>query len=98
VPRNAPQIVKDTLRHFYMRYAGPSGMTEQDDMENWTAAQRGTSGTWARRHPFNFQLSPDDAHRAWPEPWLGKDAMVVAGVSEHNQRSFYTRWNELMSA
>ncbi|MGA2393816.1 MAG: Rieske 2Fe-2S domain-containing protein [Candidatus Lustribacter sp.] len=98
VPRNAPQIVKDTLRHFYMRYAGPSGMTEQDDMENWTASQRGTSGVWSRRYPFNYQLSPADAHRAWPEPWLGADAMVVAGVSEHNQRAFYTRWNELMSA
>jgi phenylpropionate dioxygenase-like ring-hydroxylating dioxygenase large terminal subunit len=98
VPRNAPQIVKDTLRHFYMRYAGPSGMTEQDDMENWTAAQRGTSGTTSRRHPFNYQLSPNDAQRAWPEAWLGADAMVVADVSEHNQRAFYTRWNDLMSA
>jgi phenylpropionate dioxygenase-like ring-hydroxylating dioxygenase large terminal subunit len=98
VPRNAPQVVKDTLRHFYMRYAGPSGMTEQDDMENWTAAQRGTSGLTSRRYPFNYQLSPNDAKRAWPEPWLGKDTMVVAEVSEHNQRSFYARWNELMSA
>jgi hypothetical protein len=86
------------LRHFYMRYAGPGGMTETDDMENWSAAQRGTSGITARRFPFNYQLSPDDAHRAWPEAWLGEQAMVVAGVSEHNQRAFYTRWNDLMSA
>ena len=42
VPRNAPAIVKDTLREYYLRYAGPAGMVEQDDMENWTAAQRGT--------------------------------------------------------
>jgi phenylpropionate dioxygenase-like ring-hydroxylating dioxygenase large terminal subunit len=98
VPRNAPQIVKDTLRHFYMRYAGPGGMTETDDMENWSAAQRGTSGITSRRYPFNYQLSPDDARRAWPEAWLGESAMVVAGVSEHNQRSFYARWTDLMSA
>jgi phenylpropionate dioxygenase-like ring-hydroxylating dioxygenase large terminal subunit len=98
VPRNAPQVVKDTLRHFYLRYAGPGGMTEQDDMENWTAAQRGTSGTTARRYPFNFQLNIDEAQRAWPEPWLGADAKVTAGVSEHNQRAFYGRWNQLMSA
>ncbi|HXP93553.1 MAG TPA: Rieske 2Fe-2S domain-containing protein [Candidatus Binatia bacterium] len=98
VPRNAPQVVKDTLRHFYLRYAGPSGMTEQDDMENWSAAQRGTSGSTSRRYPFNYQLDLHEARRAWPEPWLGADAMVTAGVSEHNQRTFYARWNELMSA
>ena len=98
VPREAPQIVKDTLRHFYLRYGGPAGMTEQDDMENWSAAQRGTSGVTARKFPFNFQLNINEARRAWPEAWLGADTMVTAGVSEHNQRSFYTRWNELMSA
>ncbi|HVA26486.1 MAG TPA: hypothetical protein VMW62_19115, partial [Chloroflexota bacterium] len=32
--------VKDMLRHYYLRYAGPAGMTEQDDMENWTSVQR----------------------------------------------------------
>jgi len=98
VPRNAPQIVKDTLRHYYMRYGGPAGMTEQDDMENWTAAQRGTNGITSRRYPFNYQLAPNEARRAWPEAWLGADAMVAADVTEHNQRSFYARWNELMSA
>ena len=97
VPRNAPQIVKDTLRHFYLRYAGPAGMVEQDDMENWTAAQRGTSGTTSRRYPVQLPARPNDAKRAWPEPWLGKDVMIVADVSEHNQRAFYTRWNDLMS-
>jgi len=40
VPKNAPNCVKDMLRHYYLRYAGPAGMTEQDDMENWTSVQR----------------------------------------------------------
>ena len=35
VPKGAPQEVKDVLRHYFMRYSGPAGMTEQDDMENW---------------------------------------------------------------
>lgn len=97
VPKDAPKIVKDTLRHFYLRYAGPGGMTEQDDMENWSAAQRGTSGTVSRRLPFNYQLNFGDGQRAWPEPWLGRDAMVLEDIAEHNQRTFYTRWAELMN-
>ena len=45
VDADAPAEVKDVLRRFYMRYSGPAGMTEQDDMENWlyaTAASKGT--------------------------------------------------------
>src|SRR5207245_2956553 len=34
VDADAPAEVKDFLRHYYIRYSGPSGLTEQDDMEN----------------------------------------------------------------
>ena len=32
------------LRRFYMRYSGPAGMTEQDDMENWLYATAASNG------------------------------------------------------
>src|SRR5208282_5819071 len=35
VHKGAPSEVKDFLRDYYIRYSGPGGMTEQDDMENW---------------------------------------------------------------
>ena len=38
VDADAPAEVKDVLRRYYMRYSGPAGMTEQDDMENWLYA------------------------------------------------------------
>ena len=44
VDADAPTKVKDFLRHFYMRYSGPAGMTEQDDMENWLYATRASKG------------------------------------------------------
>ena len=40
---------------YYMRYSGPAGMTEQDDMENWLYATAASSGTIARRYPYNYQ-------------------------------------------
>ena len=44
VDADAPAEVKDVLRRYYMRYSGPAGMTEQDDMENWLYATRGEQG------------------------------------------------------
>ena len=49
--------MKDYLRRYYMRYSGPAGMTEQDDMENWLYATAASTGTVARRYPFNYQQS-----------------------------------------
>ena len=57
VDADAPAEVKDFLRHYYMRYSGPAGMTEQDDMENWNYATAASAGTIARRYPYNYQQS-----------------------------------------
>jgi nitrite reductase/ring-hydroxylating ferredoxin subunit len=97
VPRNAPGIVKDTLREYYLRYAGPAGMVEQDDMENWTSAQRGTVGPIARRYPFNYQLALGLQRGARPGEWLGEEVTITEDVAEHNQRAFYAHWARLVA-
>jgi phenylpropionate dioxygenase-like ring-hydroxylating dioxygenase large terminal subunit len=97
VPRNAPAIVKNTLREYYLRYAGPAGLVEQDDMENWSSAQRGTQSVVARRYPFNYQLAMGIARRSAPGEWLGDEVTITEGVAEHNQRAFYAHWARLMA-
>ncbi len=97
VPKQAPQRVKDVLRHYLLRYGGPSGMVEQDDIENWASAQVGAESAAARRLPMNYMLHMGQAQWAWPEPWLGEGAYVDEGVSEHAQRVFYQRWAEMMN-
>src|SRR5690606_31412297 len=57
VDADAPEKVKSFLRHYYMRYSGPAGMTEQDDMENWLYATKACGGTISQRYPFNYQQS-----------------------------------------
>ena len=96
VPRSAPAVVKETLREYYLRYAGPAGLVEQDDMENWSAAQRGTESVIARRYPFNYQLAMGIERRAGPDEWLGEEVTITEGVAEHNQRAFYAHWARLM--
>jgi hypothetical protein len=84
VDADAPAAVKDILRRYYMRYSGPAGMTEQDDMENWLYATAASNGTIARRYPFNYQMSmgaPNATH-------LGP-GMVATQMTDQTPRNFY---------
>jgi hypothetical protein len=75
-----------------MRYSGPAGLTEQDDMENWNYASDASKGVIARRYPYNYQMGMGFEHSR--EDWPG---VISEGISEQNQRGFYTRWAALMA-
>ncbi len=95
-PAGAPDEVKDVLRHYVIRYQGPSGLTEQDDMENWGYAHEGARGTIARRHDFHYGLGLGHERQGWPVEWLGGRVYATEDVSEQNQRAFYMRWAAMM--
>jgi phenylpropionate dioxygenase-like ring-hydroxylating dioxygenase large terminal subunit len=92
VDADAPASVKDMLRRYYLRYSGPGGMTESDDMENWTSVTEASQGAIARRNGFNYQLG------------LGKEAPIdglrgavqSGNYSEGNARIYYRRWAQFM--
>ena len=92
VDADAPTKVKDFLRHFYMRYSGPAGMTEQDDMENWLYATRASVGTIARRYPFNYQLARKQAELDPDVNGLTVRGRVTTKMTEHMARGYYRRW------
>jgi len=94
VDKDAPKEVKDLLRHHYIRYSGPAGMTEQDDMENWNYATAASRGTIARRYPYNNSLR---LGQVVPAPNL-RMAWWAPTPSEHTQRGFYKRWSEFMDS
>ena len=91
VDADAPDEVKELLRKYYMRYSGPAGMTEQDDMENWNYATAGSMGPVARRHPFNYQQSMHSS--SWDGPVAGQ---VSTQISEQNPRRYYEAWAAYM--
>lgn len=91
VDADAPQEVKDLLRRYYMRYSGPAGMTEQDDMENWNYATAGSVGPIARRHGFNYQQSMNDWTDDGPVP-----GRVSTQISEQCPRRYYGAWAAYM--
>ena len=93
VDKGAPDYVRDWLRRYYMRYSGPGGMTEQDDMENWNYATQASQGVIARRYPYNYQQglgkeTPSELDQAV------HSHQPIAG--EVNARAFYRRWAEFV--
>ena len=87
VDKDAPQKVKDLLRHYAMRYSGPAGLTEQDDMENWNYASNASKGTIAKRHPYNYTQGLN----------IPKDEVLPINTPmEENQLGLYRFWAELM--
>ena len=92
VDRDAPAEVKDYMRRYYMRYSGPGGMTEQDDMENWLYATAASSGPIARRHPFNYQQSLRTGVTDGPLP-----GNLSTQYTEQNARGFYKRWTSYIN-
>ena len=102
VDADAPAEVKDYLRHYYIRYSGPSGLTEQDDMENWNYAHKASRGTIARRHPYNYEMGLGRSTREFEDHGLRLPGAITdvtaANASEGNQRGFYTRWRQFMGA
>jgi len=102
VDKNAPPEVKDFLREYYIRYSGPGGMTEQDDMENWNYAHAASRGTIARRYPYSYEqgMGSEVENYEWEGfriPGTVVD-LTQAKSSEHNLRNLYRRWADFMEA
>jgi phenylpropionate dioxygenase-like ring-hydroxylating dioxygenase large terminal subunit len=92
VDADAPAAVKDVLRRYYMRYSGPAGMTEQDDMENWLYATAASKGTIAKRYPLNYQMSmklPNATH-------LGSGE-IATQMTDQTPRNFYRAWQRYLN-
>jgi hypothetical protein len=102
VDRDAPIEVKNFLRDYYIRYSGPGGMTEQDDMENWNYAHAASRGTIARRHPYTYEQGIGTAVENFEWQGLRVPGHVVditdVRSSEEPARNLYRRWAAFMQA
>ena len=93
VDKAAPDSVKEAVRLAGVRSFGPSGVFEQDDMDNWEECSKAGRGTVTRRMLLNYQMGLDRE---------GFNDELQAWTSEHrfsdsNHRQFYRRWSQLMA-
>jgi len=93
VDKDAPEAVKEAARHYFLRYSGPGGMTESDDMENWTGATEASMGAMSRELFFNYQMGV--GHRQDVPEIPG--CAVNGEYTEENARIYYRRWAQFMN-
>ncbi len=102
VQRDAPQEVKDLIRHYMMRYGAAPGMTEQDDMENWNYAHKASKGVIARRHPYSYQIGLGYETRGHPRladiGLMQTGGVIIEGPAMQNLRGMYDFWATMMDA
>jgi phenylpropionate dioxygenase-like ring-hydroxylating dioxygenase large terminal subunit len=95
VDKDAPKEVKQFLRKFYLRYSGPGGMTEQDDMENWNYATSASGGVIGKRLPYNYMAGMGNEGSRADMPGA---RVATSNNSEQNARTLYDQWAVMMSA
>ena len=95
VDKKAPAEIRDFWRKHRMTWSGPTGMVENDDMENWNYATEASNGIIARQYDYHYAQGLGHETRDTKAP----DALLSdAESSEQNQRGFYKRWAEIMDA
>jgi hypothetical protein len=97
VDKDAPQEVKDALASYYEHWYGPSGMTQQDDMENWYNLTISSKGPEARKLDLNYTMGLDSPVMHGPTEF-GMPGLFATRFSDETHRRFYQRWAEMMQA
>jgi 3-phenylpropionate/trans-cinnamate dioxygenase alpha subunit len=93
VDKAAPPEVKDAVRLASIRSFSPSGMYEQDDMENWASCTRSCRGMVSRRYPLNYQMG--FGHKHYSENVMAWSSDFRTSESHH--RHVYQCWLDLMT-
>lgn len=92
--KDAPEQFRRDSYEAYVRTFGPSGIFEQDDMENWEDCTRVNKGKIAQRHGLHhgmgLHLDPDPEFPGPGDAWPGS-------YGERTQLSFYGEWLKWMT-
>jgi phenylpropionate dioxygenase-like ring-hydroxylating dioxygenase large terminal subunit len=91
----APKDVKDAIRHYAMRYNGPSGATESDDMENWNYVFPASQGVTARQYNYNFA---NGLGRGVEREGFPTALVFNTNRTEEAHRARFSRWMAFMEA
>ena len=86
--------MKDAVRHYVMRYNGPTGATESDDMENWNYVYSASQGARARKRNYFFANGLGRGIESDQYP-----GVVFNGThTEEAHRARFSRWLAFMEA
>jgi 3-phenylpropionate/trans-cinnamate dioxygenase alpha subunit len=93
VDKAAPPKIKDVMRFVSQYRFSPSGVFEQDDMDNWVQATGAARSLIGRRYPANYQMNGNE-----PPVEVDLPGRVKSRFSDNNQLSLYMHWAKMLQA
>lgn len=78
----------------YVRTFGPSGIFDQDDMENWEECTRANLGPIAQRYSLDHTMGLD---RPSDPEWAGPGTAYQDSYGEMTQNAWYAEWLRRMT-
>jgi phenylpropionate dioxygenase-like ring-hydroxylating dioxygenase large terminal subunit len=95
VDKAAPEEVKTVTRRQSMLNFGPSGMFEQDDMDNWRQCTLSGQSMVARQYPHDLTMGLGNEIEL---PELPGQLIGHAHLTETPQRGMYAQWQAFIDA
>jgi PAH dioxygenase large subunit len=89
IDKAAPPDYRKISYETYVRCFGPSGIFDQDDMENWEECTAAARGPAAKRYTLHHKMGlgrPTDA------TWVGPGTAYADSYGEMTQRAWYAEW------
>jgi hypothetical protein len=71
----------------------PSGVFEQDDMDNWIQVTGAARSLIGARHPANYQMNGNE-----PPVDLDLPGQIKSRFSDNNQLNLYMHWAKMLQA
>ena len=93
VDKAAPPKIKDVMRFVSQYRFSPTGVFEQDDVDNWIQVTGAARSVIGRRYPANYQMSLS-------EETVDSDlrGRLASRWSDSNQLSLYMHWAKVLEA
>jgi PAH dioxygenase large subunit len=95
VEKAASEEFRQSTLSTYVRTFGPSGIFDQDDMENWEECTRANTGPIAKRYTLDHTMG---LRRPANESWPGPGTAYPDSYGEMTQTSWYAEWVKRMTA
>jgi PAH dioxygenase large subunit len=94
IDKSAPAEYRKASYESYVRNFGPSGIFDQDDMENWEDCTAAAIGPAAKRHSLHHKMG---LKRKQATNWAGPGTAYPDSYGEMTQRAWYGEWLNRMT-
>lgn len=94
IDRSAPADYRKASYESYVRNFGPSGIFDQDDMENWEDCTVTAVGPAAKRYTLHHKMG---LNRKTAADWGGPGVAYPDSYGEMTQRAWYGEWLNRMT-